>query len=139
MQQAQLEVTNITLLMHFIQLDLALIVIMQMVFLLLMGPILINTSGLMQLEQQRIELLSIIVHVALDIMVIKILLQHLLGLTIIVSLGILLFAHLVFFMLMIHYGMVSSVMVWKVLVVQLTLQCLGFINHQIHTLMMILN
>ena len=35
----------------------------------------------------------------------------------------------IFYAIMIHYGMVSSVMIWKVLVVQLILQCLGFISH----------
>ena len=53
----------------------------------------------------------------------------LLGLTIFVSLGIPYMIFLIFFLLMIHYGMVSSVVVWKVLVVQLTLKCLGFIDH----------
>ena len=94
-----------------------------------MGPILVNTFGLMQLDLVNKELVTMFVHVTLVIMVIEILLQHLLGLTIIVSLGILYLTFLVSFMLMIHYGMVNSVMVWKVLVVQLTLQCLGFIDH----------
>ena len=75
------------------------------------------------------KLVTVLVHVTLVIKVVVILIQHLLGLTIIVSLGIPYVAGLIFFMLMIHYGMVSSVMVKKVLVVQLTLQYLGFIDH----------
>ena len=75
------------------------------------------------------KLVTVLVHVTLVIKVVVILIQHLLGLTIIVSLGIPYVTGLIFFMLMIHYGMVSSVMVKKVLVVQLTLQYLGFIDH----------